>query len=130
MSPVGLEHPPRSSPPLRHRLVRIGLPLVSMVVLGAVLVFDVAPLGLFRDQGERIDAAEAELERLDVEVAALSARADELRDPDAVELMARDQFLLTRPDDELYVIRPPRRAPVAWPAGWPFPGLARALDPG
>lgn len=127
--PPPLDDEQEASPPGRTRraLAQLLLLVAVLVALGVFLVVAVFPTRLWLDRREAVDEARAELAALEAEQAELEERAAELRDPDAVELTAREQFLLTRPDEELFVVRPPEAPGPELPVGWPFPGVAHLL---
>ncbi len=135
MSGTATIDPPQSGseapePEPRRRWARFALPIAVTVVLLTVLVVAVFPTRQLLDQRAQVTDARDRLGELDAELGEVEERAATLRDPDAVELMARDEFLLARPGDELYVLRPPVRAQAEFPNGWPFPGFEHLVNGG
>ncbi len=114
----------------RWRWARFALPIAVTIVLLTVLVVAVFPTRQLLDQRAQVNDARDRLGELDAELGEVEERASTLRDPDAVELMARDEFLLARPGDELYVLRPPMRSQAEFPNGWPFPGFEHLVNGG
>ncbi|MEM9034827.1 MAG: septum formation initiator family protein [Actinomycetota bacterium] len=113
-----------------RRLVRLLLPVGVTAALVIVLVVAVFPTRQLLDQRAQVGDARDELSELDAELDELTERTETLRDRDAAELMARDEFLLARPSDELYVIRPPEKTAADFPTGWPFPGVEYLVNGG
>jgi cell division protein FtsB len=108
----------------RHAL---GLSLTALVL--AVLSMGVAPVRTHLDRRADIAGAEAELVEL---LALTSANAERIAalDTDAeLERVARRDFLLVRPGEEIYQVLPPLLDPPAVPRGWPFGELGRRLGP-
>jgi cell division protein FtsB len=133
MSPTATIEPPDHEAPgrePRRRWARLALPVAVTVVLLTVLVVAVFPTRQLLDQRVQVNDARERLGQLDAELDEVEERASSLRDPDAVELMARDEFLLARPGDELYVLRPPARSEADFPNGWPFPGFEHLVNGG
>ncbi|MEM8904162.1 MAG: septum formation initiator family protein [Actinomycetota bacterium] len=128
LDPPDQDDGPSSSP--RRRWTRFALPIAVTIVLLTVLVVAVFPTRQLLDQRAQVNDARDRLGELDTELETVEERASTLRDPDAVELMARDEFLLARPGDELYVLRPPVRAEAEFPNGWPFPGFEHLVNGG
>lgn len=86
------------------RLVaRIG---VGLVILG-VFVFGVFPTDRFIDQREQLDKSQQELDELLTENADLQARVDRLESDEEIERVARDEYDLVYPNEEVYAVLPP-----------------------
>ena len=86
------------------RLVaRIG---VGLVIL-AVFVFGVFPTDRFIDQREQLDKSQKELDELLIENADLQARVDRLESDEEIERVARDEYDLVYPNEEVYAVLPP-----------------------
>jgi len=86
------------------RLVaRIG---VGLVIL-AVFVFGVFPTDRFIDQREQLDKSQKELDELLIENAELQERVDRLESDEEIERVARDEYDLVYPNEEVYAVLPP-----------------------
>lgn len=86
------------------RLVaRIG---VGLLILG-VFVFGVFPTDRFIDQREQLDKSQQELDELLTENADLQARVDRLESDEEIERVARDEYDLVYPNEEVYAVLPP-----------------------
>ena len=96
------------------RRVVVGL-LVAVVV--AWLAF--FPVRNYLDQQSETSAAEAELERLDDQIADLEARLADLDDPQAALDLAREELGFVPPGEEPFTVLP-QGPTVAVPTGWPF----------
>lgn len=84
-------------------MAKCGLGLLIL----AVFVFGVFPTGRFVDQREQLDDAELELKELLAENSELQARVDRLESDEEIERVARDEFDLVYPDEEVYAVLPP-----------------------
>ena len=89
--------------PVGRLAAKCGLGLVIL----AVFVFGVFPTGRFVDQREQLDKAELELAGLLEENADLQARVDRLESDAEIERVARDEFDLVYPGEEVYAVLPP-----------------------
>jgi cell division protein FtsB len=103
----------------RHAL---GLSLTALVV--AVLSMGVAPVRTHVERRSEIASAESELAELVALTSANAERIAALDTDDELERVARQNFLLARPGEEIYQVLPPLRDPPAVPRGWPFDKLA------
>ncbi len=75
--------------------------------LAAVLIYSIFPVGLYLDQRVASDRARERLEVISEENDRLAERADELRDPETVEEIARRDYGLVLPGEEPYGVLPP-----------------------
>lgn len=78
-----------------------------VVALGLATVVVSAPVQTWLEQRDRVLQLETTLSALEAENAELGDRAAELRDPEHVELAAREQQGMVRPGEVPYVIVPP-----------------------
>jgi cell division protein FtsB len=122
--------PPEPDPESVRRRRRPGLVAVTvtLTILAGIYVAVESPARLWFEQRAEIKDGQAEIDRLEAEIAELEAQRQALRDDDAVELMAREEFLLARPGEEVFVIRPPATLTVDMPATWPFAGFAHLFE--
>lgn len=78
-----------------------------VVALGLASVVVSGPVQTWLEQRDRVVQLETTLAALDAENAELSDRTAELRDPEHVELAAREQQGMVRPGEVPYVVVPP-----------------------
>ncbi len=106
-APIDEEARERRNARLRWLGTRVGA-----VALSGVLVYAVFPVRTFLGQRSDNDRAREQLEVLSEENKRLEQRADELRDPETVEEIARRDHNLVMPGEESYGIMPaPEQAP-------------------
>jgi cell division protein FtsB len=87
---------------------------VGSVALAGLLVYAVFPVRTFLSQRSDNNRAREQLDVLSEENERLEQRADDLRDPETVEEIARRDHNLVMPGEESYAILPP---PEATPDG-------------
>jgi cell division protein FtsB len=87
---------------------------VGSVALAGLLVYAVFPVRTFLSQRSDNNRAREQLDVLSEENQRLEQRADDLRDPETVEEIARRDHNLVMPGEESYAILPP---PEATPDG-------------
>jgi cell division protein FtsB len=80
---------------------------VGSVALSGLLVYAVFPVRTYLNQRSDTNRAREQLEVLSEENDRLEQRADELRDPETVEEIARRDHNLVMPGEESYAILPP-----------------------
>jgi cell division protein DivIC len=103
-------------------------PIIVAVVLVGVLFVGVYPTQTyFRQQEELVDKRD-QLDEVETQNAELEEQVDELNDPEALELIARMQYGLVRPGEEVYAVVASERDPVTLPDTWPFTQLQVRLD--
>ncbi|MDZ7732050.1 MAG: septum formation initiator family protein [Acidimicrobiia bacterium] len=78
-------------------------------------------------QRDELDAKKAQLAEAQETNERLEERVDELKDPEEVELMAREEFGLVRPGEEVYALVPDERHPVELPRPGPSPSCRRRI---
>lgn len=79
---------------------------LGVLLLMALLTLS-GPLQNFLDGRARVDNLTTQADALADENARLEQRAEDLEDPDTIEMLAREQQGLVRPGEEAYVIVPP-----------------------
>ena len=104
-------------------------PAVLAVLACGVLFLGVFPTRTFLDQRRTEASAERRLAELDEQRLALRARAEALQGDEEIERLAREQYGLARPGEEIYRVLPPAGDPLAIPDTWPFNRLEQRLDP-
>lgn len=115
---------PAEASPLARRLRR-GVWVVTFVV--AAVVIAGGPVRGWWEQRADIETAEADLERLREDNAALESRLERTRDPVEVERMARTELGMVREGEESYTVLPPPTSGLVLPDVWPFDRLAPVL---
>jgi cell division protein FtsB len=109
LAPIDEEARDRRNARLRWLGTRVG-----SVALTGILVYAVFPVRTYLSQRSDTDRAREQLDVLSEENERLEQRADELRDPETVEEIARRDHNLVMPGEESYAILPP---PEAAPEG-------------
>jgi cell division protein FtsB len=105
----------------RRLVVLLGLLLVA----GAVLAVPAQSYWAQRGEVSSREAALAEVDRSNDE---LAARLDRLDDPDEVQRIARRDYGLVAVGEESYSILPPATAGLVLPRGWPFDRISGPLE--
>jgi len=93
--------------------------VVVVVLLAAMAA---GPLERYAAAADRVDALVSHRDALAEDVEVLEQRAEELHDPEEIELLARSELGLVMPGDEAYVIVGPSPIPE------PDAGAATADD--
>jgi cell division protein FtsB len=102
LAPIDDEARGRRNARLRWLGTRVG-----SVALSGLLVYAVFPVRTYLSQRSDTNRAREQLDVLSEENERLEQRADELRDPETVEEIARRDHNLVMPGEESYVILPP-----------------------
>jgi len=113
--------------PLRLLGRRLAWPSVIAVATLAVVFVGIFPTRTYLDQRQRISAASAELEQLEATNAEMQARLDRLDTDEEIERVAREQYGLVKPGEEVYRVMPAQEDPISVPDSWPFDQLRRRL---
>lgn len=113
---------------MRRLVRRLLWPLLFAVVLVGVLFVAGYPAQTYFRQQDDLRTKRAEAAALETERAELEARAEALRDPAAVEALAREDYGLVRPGEESYGIVPAEQPRVVLPDSWPFVDLQVRFD--
>ena len=79
--------------------------LVGLLALSVIMLS--GPLQSYWQGRERVELLEAKHDALTAEIATLEDRASELKDPEEIELLAREQQGYVRPGEVPYAIVPP-----------------------
>lgn len=106
---------------LIRRVVR---PLVLVAAALAILVYFVFPTRTFQDQRAALGAIQADVDALEAENAELSERVERLQSTAEIERLARRDFGLIYPGEEVYAILPIPAESLSLPPSWPFNVLA------
>jgi len=107
---------------MRHK----GLLLVAALALVGVLMLAVFPARAYFDQKHQRRVLASQVAEAEKENRVLADRAAQLQTDDEIERLARQQYNMIRPGEEVYAILPGLTPP---PAASPAPAK-RAQDPG
>jgi cell division protein FtsB len=117
----------RSGRALGHVLRRLAAPVAILVVAGSVVSLGVFPARTYLDQRQAIAAAQTQLDDLTNRNEALQREVEILDDDAEIERLARQEYGLARPGEEIYQVLPPPEDPLRVPDVWPFNRLDRQL---
>jgi cell division protein FtsB len=106
---------------------RLAVPLLVGVLMCGVLFLGVFPTRTYLNQRRSIAEAEARLAELGSTNAELEARRDTLQSDEEIERIAREQYGLAKPGEEVYHLLPQPEDPVKIPDVWPFNRLDQQL---
>ena len=110
------------------RLVRrLAVPLLVGVLTCGVLFLGVFPTRTYLNQREATAQAETRLAELEASNAEAQQRAQILQTDAEIERIAREQYGLAKPGEEVYQVLPPPEDPVPAPDVWPFNRLDQQL---
>ena len=113
------DRPPRARRP-RARWLRPLLLAAAAVATIAVLAVSVFPTRTWLDQRAALAETSDQLDALDAERDALTARLRQLDSDAEIELIARSQYGLVLPGEEAYAVLPAPERPLELPTVWPF----------
>jgi cell division protein FtsB len=114
----------------RHRRrSRLVLPLLTSLVAVGVLLVGIFPTRAILDQRRELGRAEQALRFVEQRNDDLADRVRALGTDAEIERIAREQYNLGRPGEEVYAILPAPPAPPPVPDAWPFRDLHAAVDP-
>lgn len=102
-------------------------PLVLVTLTGGLLFLGLFPARTYLDQRQSIATAEQRLEELTAQNEVRQEQVDTLGTDAELERLARDQYGLAKPGEEVYHVLPPPEDPVAPPDAWPFNRLGQQL---
>jgi cell division protein FtsB len=114
---------------VRRTLRRLVGPVVLAGLTGALLFLGVLPARTYLDQRQATAEVEERLDELLTQNEALQGQVDTLSTDAELERLAREQYGLAKPDEEIYHVLPPPQDPVAAPEAWPFERLAPGTQP-
>ena len=112
-----------------RRRSRLVLPVLTSLVAVGVLLVGIFPTRAILELRRELAEAEASLAFIEHRNADLEARIDALGTDAEIERIAREQYNLGRPGEEVYAILPAPPAPPAVPDAWPFRALHDAVTP-
>lgn len=108
---------PKAPRPVWRRLA-VPAAVVAMMAVAASFVW--VPLGTHLERSSQIGDAEVRLAELVAANDADRRRIEALATDDELEQMARKDFGLAKPGEEIYRVLPSSEDPSSVPAGWPF----------
>lgn len=97
---------------LLTRPIRILAP-AAVLVVALALATNVLPFRQILDQRNEVEAARAEVTRIEAENVRLEQRVEDLQAPFEVERIAREQLGYVRPGEEAFVVMEPEADPAA-----------------
>jgi len=106
---------------------RLAVPLLVGVLGCGVLFLGVFPTRTYLNQRQATAEAETRLAELHASNAADQQRAATLQTDAEIERIAREQYGLAKPGEEVYQVLPPPEDPVEAPDVWPFNRLDQQL---
>jgi len=110
------------------RLVRrLAVPLLVGVLTCGVLFLGVFPTRTYLNQRQATADAQVRLTELQASNAEAQQRAAILQTDTEIERIAREQYGLAKPGEEVYQVLPPPEDPVHAPDVWPFNRLDQQL---
>lgn len=102
-------------------------PLLVLALVGAIAFLGAFPARTYFDQRATIDSLESRSDELRSENEALAKEVEELGTDAEVERIAREEYGLAMPDEEIFYVVPPPEDPVSPPDAWPFDRLGQQL---
>ena len=106
---------------------RLAVPLLIAVLTCGVLFLGVFPTRTYLNQRSATAEAETRLAELQASNEAMQQQADTLQTDAEIERIAREQYGLAKPGEEVYHVLPPPEDPVHAPDVWPFNKLDQQL---
>ncbi|MEJ5254197.1 MAG: septum formation initiator family protein [Acidimicrobiales bacterium] len=108
-------------------LRRLAAPLVIVIVTCGVLFLGVFPTRTYLNQRAEIGRAEERLAGLTARNDELQRQVDLLNTDGEIERLAREQFGLAKPGEEVYQVLPPPEDPLEVPDVWPLNRLEQRI---
>jgi cell division protein FtsB len=111
-----------------RRVVRLlAFPVVVLATIVGVVAIGMFPARAYLDQKQAIAQTQGELSKLQQDNQATQDEVDRLGSDDEIERVARQQYGLVKPGEEVYHLLPAPQDPLTVPDQWPFDGLRRRL---
>jgi cell division protein FtsB len=105
----------------------LAFPVVTAAVLAAVLAIGIIPARAYLDQKQTIVESQDRLDTIAATNDELEAQVSRLGSDAEIEKVAREQYGLVKPGEEVYHILPTPQDPVAVPDAWPFDSMRQRL---
>lgn len=106
---------------------RVAVPILVAVLTCGVLFLGVFPTRTYLNQRQATAEAEVRLAELQAANVVAQERVATLQTDAEIERIARDQYGLAKPGEEVYRVLPPPEDPVRAPDVWPFNRLDQQL---
>jgi cell division protein FtsB len=103
----------------RRRLLGLVWVTVVVGVTGGLVLLLVVPTRAWLEQRSEARETQERLAALQAANDALEARVAALQTPEEIERVAREQYNLSRPGEQIYSVLP-EGLPDGLPSGWPF----------
>lgn len=103
---------------------RVVRPLLLVAVALAILMYFVFPTRTFQDQRAALTQIQSDVDAVSAENAKLNERVNRLQSREEIERIARRDFGLIYPGEEVYAILPVPAESLRLPPSWPFNVLA------
>jgi len=102
-------------------------PVLAAAVVALVLGIGMFPARAYLEQKDEITDAQAELSELTGANAKAGEQLSRLNTDSEIEKVAREQYGLVKPGEEVYHVMPAPQDPVAVPDQWPFDGMRQKM---
>jgi cell division protein FtsB len=110
------------------RILRVlAFPVVALATIAAVIGIGIFPARAYLDQKQTIAQTQGQLSKLQTDNKSTQDEVDRLNTDDEIEKVAREQYGLVKPGEEVYHLLPAPRDPLTMPDQWPFSSLRRRL---
>lgn len=107
---------------------RLAWPLLIVIVTCGVLFLGVFPTRTYLNQRSAIAHAEERVAELTARNDELQRQVDLLATEGEIERLAREQFGLAKPGEEVYQVLPPPEDPLDVPDVWPLNRLEQRIE--
>jgi cell division protein FtsL len=107
---------------------RLAVPLLVVVLTCGVLFLGVFPTRTYLSQRSDTADAQQQLQELEASNSAMQEQVETLQTDAEIERIAREQYGLAKPGEEVYQVLPPAEDPVHAPDVWPFNRLDQQLE--
>ena len=111
-----------------RRIARLlAFPVVVVATIAGVVAIGMFPARAYLDQKQAIAETQGQLSKLQQDNQATQDEVNRLGSDDEIERVARQQYGLVKPGEEVYHLLPAPQDPLTVPDQWPFDGLRRRL---
>jgi cell division protein FtsB len=105
----------------------LAFPVVALATIALVVGIGMFPARAYLDQKQTIAQTQGQLTKLQADNASTQDEVNRLNTDDEIEKVARQQYGLVKPGEEVYHLLPAPRDPLTMPDQWPFSSLRRRL---
>ncbi len=102
-------------------------PVLAAGIVSCVMLIGMFPARSYVEQKEVIGSAQAHLAQLTAENRRAADELARLNTDTEIEQVAREQYGLVRPGEEVYHVMPAPQDPIAVPDAWPFDGMRKKM---